>query len=430
MLRASADLFVQDGVVVTSTYTQDTGISRRLIGSSAILSTEHKVICVDLNGLVHRLLLFDKYVLASIRLQEFPLMLQQLGYERLQDLLASRLIEIRCECLQLAQTGQSGILGDPVLPPFSYKFHWLEAHDRKKYVHDSLKGLHGVARLQPKQLQKLKRAIVDAFRRLPEDFRSQVFPAYENELLHNLPLLRKSIAMALNAQLGLSDVPFSLTLHQESSDTFRIETDIHQRVRVSELEGHKIVEKGLLGIAGLSQRLGEMKFYSAISGFRDEELPLFRHKLDFLAEAVSSEARESGFQRVIDISGLPQFPVADGAFDVDKLLKVRDSSEAREFRDWLGGIGCASDTEIKDRVASMRAKAGLVIAGPAGKAMRFFVNAALSLIPGIAGPALLAGAFDNFMLERLLPRSGIAAFVNELYPSIFEVNKEGSEEKK
>jgi len=408
----------------------DTGINRRLIGASAVLSAERKVVDVDINGLVHRLLLFDRYVLVSVRLREFRILLRYLGYEGLRDLLASKLVEIRCECLQLVQTGQSGMLGDPVLPLFSYRFHWLDSHDRRKYVHDCLQDLHGSPGLQHKQLQKLKRLIAEKIRRLPEDFRPQVFPMFEKELLHNQDLVRTSIAMMINAQLGLSDVPFSLALHQKASDTFRVETDIHERLKISEIEAHKIVERGLMGIAGLSQSIGEMKHYSAISGFRDEELPLFRHKLDFLAAAVSSEAKEQGFRRVIELAGLPRFPTSEGAVNVEKLLRVRNSSEAREFRDWLGEIGCASDAEIKERVASLRARAGLVTTSPAGKAMRFFVNTGLSLIPNLAVPALLTGVLDQFILDRLLPRSGIAAFVNELYPSIFEVKERNSEEEK
>jgi hypothetical protein len=52
--------------------------------------------------------------------------------------------------------------------------------------------------------------------------------------------------------------------------------------------------------------------------------------------------------------------------------------------------------------------------------MRFLATNALGLIPQITIPALALGVFDQFVLDKLLPRSGIAAFVNELYPSIFE----------
>jgi hypothetical protein len=98
-------------------------ISRRLIGTSAILSADGKVADVDLESLVRRLILFERYVLHSIRLQEFPVLARRLGYERLRDLLSANLIEIRCECLQLTQSAQSGLFGDPVLPKFHYQFH-------------------------------------------------------------------------------------------------------------------------------------------------------------------------------------------------------------------------------------------------------------------------------------------------------------------
>jgi hypothetical protein len=165
-----------------------------------------------------------------------------------------------------------------------------------------------------------------------------------------------------------------------------------------------------------------MKHYSAISGFRDKELPLFRHKLDFLASAVSSQHKEQSFQRVLDIGGLPQFSDGEGAVNVERLLKIRDMAEAREFRDWLGEVGQASDQEIKDRVAGLRARAGLKISSGTGRAMRFLVTNALGLIPHPAATALV-NVLDQFVLDKLLPRSGIAAFVNELYPSIFKAKE-------
>ena len=395
-------------------------ISRRLIGASAVLSPEHEVIDVDVEGLVRRLILFDKYVLVSVRLQEFPLLVKHLGYEGLRDLLSAKLIEVRCECMQLAQMAQSGMLGDPVLPLFSYKFNWIDAHDRKRYIHDCLQCLHGDSSLQRKQAIKLKSAIISAIRPLPEGLRPQLFPAFREDLLHNRNLLRTSVSMAVHIRLGESDIPFSLDVHQEDAETFRVETDLPQRAKLSELEAHKIIEKGIMAIAGLTQTIGEMKAYSAVSGFRDADLPLFRYKLDFLANAASSETRESNFQRVIDIAGFPDLLAGRNSINIESLLKIRDSSEAREFRDWLGGIGEATEEEIKDRIAGLRAKVGVKIGSEGAKTMRFLATAALGLIPPATVPAIALSIFDQFVLDKLLPRSGIAAFVNELYPSIFE----------
>jgi hypothetical protein len=253
----------------------------------------------------------------------------------------------------------------------------------------------------------------------PDKMRAELFPAFQSELMHNQNLVKTAVAMVLRQRLGIVGVPFSLVVHQDAADVFMVETDIHHRAMISELEGHKIVEAGLMGVASLTQNIGEMKYYSAISGFRDEELPLFRHKLDFLANTASSQNKEDSFRRVVEIGGLPQFSADTGVVKVDKLLKVRDSSEAREFRDWLTGVGQSTDKEIKDHIAGLRARAGLAVGGDTGKVMRFLVTGVVGLLTPVV-PATLLSAFDQFVLDKLLPRSGIAAFINELYPSIFE----------
>ena len=399
-------------------------LSRRLMGASAILSPEREVVDVDVEGLVRRLLLFDKYVFVTVRLQEFPLLARRLRYEGLRDLLSARLIEIRCECLQLGQTGQAGLHGDPILPLFSYKFSWLDASDRPQYISKCLEDLDAVPSLQRKEISKLKRTIDAAIRPLPApEIRSGLFPVFRNELLHNSSLVKAAVAIVLRERFNVRDVPFSLSVKQETSDIFVVETDIHRLLGISEIEGHRVVERAFLGVSGLTQNIREMQFYSAISGFRDEELPLFRHKLDFLADTVSSGTMERSFRRVIDVAGLPDFSTDERVINVEALLKIRDSSEAHEFRDWLGGIEQAKDKEIADRVAGLRAKAGLKVGSHAGKAMRFLLTTGLGLIPSAVVPAIALSALDQFVLDKILPRSGIAAFVNELYPSIFDSNK-------
>src|SRR6202022_4845823 len=109
-------------------------LNRRLIGASAVVSEDGKVTDVDISGLLRRLLLFDKYILVTIRLQEFPFLPRYLGYEGLRDLLAADLIEIRCECLQLMSMGQSGLFGDQRLPPFNYKFNWIDGPAKENKV--------------------------------------------------------------------------------------------------------------------------------------------------------------------------------------------------------------------------------------------------------------------------------------------------------
>jgi hypothetical protein len=393
-------------------------ISRRLMGASAVSSPTGEVIGVDVDGLIQRALLFEKYVLMSIRLKEFPILARQLGYEALRDLLSANLMEIRCDCFQLTQTAQSGLFGDPVLPAFSYQFHWIKSNDESKYVHDCLQEMHTVAGLRHKDLLRLKRAIAESINPLPvATMCPKLFKAFQYELLYNPELIRKSIEIEIHNKLGYDGVPFSLALHQDSEETFRVETNLADNLKVDREDAHRIVEAGIMGVAGLTQTIGEMREYSALSGFRDEELPLFRHKLDFLFNLVSSEAQERNFQRVLDIAGVPQLSSRDGTINVERLIKVRESRELREFRDWLSGIGAATDTEISENVAGLRNFLGLKVGSEIGKTIRSLVTFAAGFCPKVGIPL---GIFDQFVLDRILPRSGIAAFINELYPSVFK----------
>ena len=341
----------------------------------------------------------------------------------MRDLLDANLIEVRCECLQLTQIGQSGLFGDPILPLFSYKFNWIDMHDRQKYIHDCLQGMHESSSLNHKEILKIKRSIVNSIRQLSLQVRPTLFAPFRNELLNNAALVRRSIELSIRKSRGITEtIPFSFRVHEDAEDRYTVETDLANQLRVEAAEAHKIVEVALLGLAALTQAIGEMKAYSAISGFRDEELPLFRDKLDFLADAVSSSSKESSFQRVLTIAGVPGLPFEDTRIDTEKLLEARNSSEAREFRDWLCTIAGASDVEIRDRVCGFRNTVGRFLGKQSVKDVKTLILSAMSCVPrtGISLAATAAGLLDHFLLEKIVPRSGIAAFVNELYPSIFE----------
>lgn len=391
-------------------------ISKRLMGASAICSPDGQVSDVDVDGLLQRLLLFDNYVLVSVRLQEFPHLVRHLGFAGLRDLMFGRLIEIRCECIQLAEMGQSGMFGSKIQPLYSYQFNWLDAHDRSKYIEDGLRHLDSVPQLRNRERRTLQDEIHQSIKPLTEDSKKSLWPAFRQEIV-NLSSLRASIQIALSKQIGRSDFPFSLTVHEEADGVYSVESNLAKLVGVSDQKAHELIKAGFMGVAGLAQAIGEMKAYSALSGFREDELPLYRKKLDYLADSVTSEAKENQFRRVIEISQLPRF-VSDGKIlDVEKFLKMRASNEAREFRDWLGGCGDASDSEIKEQVVGLRARLGVKVTAPFGKATRLLVTTLLGIWSLPAG--IMSSLVDTFLFERILPRTGVAAFINELYPSIF-----------
>jgi hypothetical protein len=105
---------------------------------------------------------------------------------------------------------------------------------------------------------------------------------------------------------------------------------------------------------------------------------------------------------------------------VDLLLKVRESGECREFREWLSTLEDVSDEEIRQMVASIKSKMASLAGSARGKLIRLAATTGIGLIPvigQITGAA--ASAIDSFLVDRVLPRSGIVAFLTEQYPSLF-----------
>ena len=84
-------------------------------------------------------------------------------------------------------------------------------------------------------------------------------------------------------------------------------------------------------------------------------------------------------------------------------------------------IDSVSDGEIEEQLNNIRSKLGVIVQGDNVKASKLLISTIAGSIPGIGTIAGLGlGAFDTFLLEKIVPYSGIVAFMDKLYPSIFK----------
>jgi len=383
----------------------------------ATRSGEH-VTGIQLGSLVQRLLLFDRVVLRSYRLREMPFLVRAFGISGFRELLNLGILKIACPFTTVI-SGMA-INGVPTLPPFHFSFATASIQDPEGGMNHELRRLQGVPGLKNVERTVLEEKILSSVCKPSGDYASRVLSQIESDMRGNLPILTAAFDYQLKRKFG-QDVP-PVHLHVEETDPriFHIVSDGLTSSGMEHAETQQMMELATRAVGAANQRLADMQEYASITGFADDEAPILFGKLSGIMGSLNPRPLEENFKRVITLTGLPDFGNRTRV-DLEKLLKVRESSECQEFRKWLANLNELSDDQITEVVREFRSKIGTLLQSGVGKVFRFVVAAGIGAIPGAGialGPAL--GAVDMFLLERLFPRPGYLAFLTQTYPSLFK----------
>lgn len=371
-------------------------------------------------ALVRRLLLFESYILDSTRLLEIPHLVRTFGPSGLKLLLSSGALKIRYDARAIAQTGQTAIadrLSRGMLPleHVSFQIVSLERGHRERAISEKLHA--GTAALPRREGEKLREAIAGAI--LPSD------ESEHREALHHLygdlrsgdgrfaTTIRRAAA---RKAVDIPPTELRVRFLEVGRDDFRVESNITQFTGGDQKKAHDVLVQGILAVGCLHSRIEEMRRHHALSSFLGDELPLLGERLQFLSEGISPRAPEREFARVVEIGGFPDCTLSEAQVDVARLLKLRGTSEVREFRDWLASAEEFSDSQLAELMSSLRTRVGNVFSTGVGKAIRFGVSAAA----GAVGAGMVADAIDTFILDYILPSNAVVSFVTRRYPSLFD----------
>jgi len=410
--------------------THVTEIRKRIHGPCSIRLPTMDDVDFDVGLFFRRLLLFDTYFMHTIRFTEFPHLVRLIGYEGVIEILNSGLLKLDCDTTALAEISQLKASkskkrkGSIKLGSFSFAHMSVK---KKQYVSSCLECISSIPDITFKQKKKLKRAIVDQILPIPENSGLQSITNFRQDVTSNRPVVKSAIIHQIKKQKNLTVSNTELKAHFtqgiEEEDEFDSETNISSLLGLSEDETHQILQSALFGVGMLNRRIENMQCYNALSGFIDDEVPLFEEKLSFLEELVSPNTRAKEFQRVISITGLPDFDhIKNGSskINIEKFLKVRDSAECRDFREWIASLQSTTDEEIKERTLCLRTKIASAIHSPIGGALRFLATTAFGFAGASEAVNIGVDALDSFLLDKILPKGGIATFIHRMYPSIFE----------
>jgi hypothetical protein len=405
--------------------------------------------------LLERLILFEEYIIDSYQLQEIAALIDIFGYDPVTELLKSRFIKFHSETFAgHGSTGRTSSIspsrarkGD--LPYYSYCIDALEVAskeilekgdnyiDRQKlYVSRNLDQFQNIKNLSRQQIEDLKELVYGLVIHLPSeqacnDITKQSYSDFKN----SDPLIKTGITTYLSnyhkRELDVNDIDLRIEFIDDTD--FRVNSNLKELLSTDDVIADSIIERALLSITNNNHLIAQMKEFQCLVAYRENEVPLFSEKLNFLLEkTMNNKKLEENFQEIISAKGLPDFEAAatEGKIDLIKLLEIRESKECQEFRDWLWRQESVDRAELKDRLNSLSQRFSDFRTSGSGKLFSILLSNGLGIIVGlqdpIAGAATSLGlsAIDSFLLDKILPRSGALTFINNKIPSIYKLNEE------
>jgi hypothetical protein len=407
---------------VSTLYFEQTGavnIQRRVLGSSVIVAPNGTISGLDFEGLIERLLLFDGYVMRTVRFKEVPHLLRVLGYDQTLELLNSGLIEIRCEVMMIGSERDAELKR---LQKPTFSLIWIQAHDLDRYVADCLHDVETTVSLPVEKWRAIEAAIRDRVRPLKQSVKEEIGANFANTAYGSPSVVSESLRLAAKKRRTPLVLPNFDVCVEKNGDLIHVESDLRY-TRIPKEELWEIFRDGLMGVGTLEQNIGEMKNYEAIGGFSRDELSVYERKLSVLAHTAYPGHAEARVTRVAKLTGLPRFDPAKTRVSIEKLLRARESDELRTFRDWLPTSDNLSDREVRQLLRGYRAVVSSFLRGGSATMVRLMMENVVGWGHPIAGIAL--SVLDSFVIEKLFPHSGAAAFVNKTFPSLFEKRKQG-----
>lgn len=403
----------------------------RLLASAAEVKAEDREqIKFFAAEFVERLILFEEYILQSIRLKEIPHLVRLFGYSPVLELLKSGKLKIYCDAVTIASTGQAGgalesrkIKGN--LPLGSYCLDMIRIAFHRDYISKNLQQIHEINGISHKEAKKLKLTVIEKLVSFPEPALKQIQTQTIADVRNQDPAVKIAIASRIQNHIHQEIDPNSLELKIEFIDEtdFRVESNIETKFGLDKQTVHKIVERGLLGIGGRNQRIAEMEAFNSLVGFKSEEVNLIDRKMDFLIRKLSHETHSYKFQKVIFAKGLPDFSqaVAEGGIDLLKLLEITESRECIDIRTWLWSQETINPDELKERLEAFSQKFKDFRQTKPGRIIYWLVSNGLGFIPKIGILASLSLSFyDEFLAKDILPQGGAITFINNKLPTVYK----------
>ena len=297
--------------------------------------------------------------------------------------------------------------------------------DKKRIMHNDFQKIHSINGVTQKEAINLKKLISNNLVWYPKESAKHILRQHLHDLRNNAPNIKKAILSKAREILGSQNIykDFSMSIDVDEEDDIHITSDFSEVFSVDEQTTHNIFGSALLAIGALNKRIETMRAFSAVTGFRENELSIFEDKVEFITNSFSPTTQEEKMRNILSWHHFPDLnsAIKSKKLNIENLLKIRESNECKEFRNWLWACDLLEVEEMEARLASLSTRLSLKITSTPLKAIRWLTTTGVGFIKPIGlvlGPIL--GFLDTFLIEKFFPKSGVLTFLGRMYPSVFK----------
>ncbi len=339
-------------------------------------------VSIDINSFVMRLLLFDTYTIETIRLKDIAKLINNFGFNGLMELLDSGFIKIHLAARTMGAMNRTDptrgdqnypVGYDNVLLPYgSFDLRTIDIADRDWYLNNCYKNLKEFT--SKKEARQLKLSVRRQLTEVPKVSKDETV-WFRESLLANGSFLNAALALTLKTKNNITIDPFELHLNISSRGEagYITESNIKEKLQLSDLEAHKAIESTLLMISGFYQRLSMMKNYESIAWFSERDAVLLKEDMKIVVGELDSSLQEKRLTRVLELRGLPQID-ENTLIDANKLLMFKTSSECTQFKAWLKSIDSKSDEDVAREIKSFYAAISIVLTSTPTRIAKFILS--------------------------------------------------------
>lgn len=377
-----------------------------------------------LGQLVEKLLLFDRIIIRSQRLNEIIFLIKNFSFDTTIQILKSKQLVFHIGIVKIDFNHTDY---DEKKNKCSFYITRIETESHVKKCLQKIKKLTDI---NSKQLLLLESYLIPQIRDYSRNSISEHFEQFKNDILNNRSLIRSSIITRLekgNFSNNLNPNKLSLDIAKSSSDKmeFKYETNlddfisIDNNVEINRKLRHLLILESMLMFDTVNQRLLAMKTYDAITSFSQNEFKFLDEKIRFLFSNFDKSIDPTDFRRVIHLSGYPDIENIDpDEIDILKVLEIKNSEEVIYFRRWLNETKCLSDNDLQEILNSYSKKIGNILSTNKAKTLSLAVSTATDLI--IYGSGFVISVIDQFLVEKFFPRNKAISFIDNDIQSIFK----------